>query len=368
MSKETAFYPRLQAMTDDWMDLFGYWAPSVVSNTLEEYHACREAAALMDFTMLRKVDIEGPGAQAFVNTIVTRDVSKLEPGRIAYGALCDEHGKMVDDCTVMVRSADSIRFCGANDRDFEIFTEKAPEGVVVREHTDATPHLCLQGPKSRELLQQLASRDLSNAAFPYYTFREDVEIAGIPVFMTRLGYTAELGYELWVDEARALELWDALLDALTPQGMKVIGMVALDLFRIEGGFIIGGVEYDPTVSPYECGLGWSVSLDKSEFQGRDALQRDREATTHRLTSVTLESGGDAASGAPLFVDGEEIGLVTQAVEAPILGGGTLGLAKIRKDLNVPGTRVTARVGNEDVPGEVVQHPVYEKERRKAKES
>ena len=368
MSKETAFYPRLQAMTDDWMDLFGYWAPSVVTDTLEEYRACREAAALMDFTMLRKVDIDGPGAQAFVNTIVTRDVSRLEPGQIGYGALCDERGKMVDDCTVMVRSPDRIRFCGANDRDHEIFGEQAPAGIVVREFTDEMPHLCLQGPLSRRMLQPLASRDLSNASFPYYTFREDVEIAGIPVFMTRLGYTAELGYELWVERDRALDLWDALVEALTPQGMKVIGMVALDLFRIEGGFIIGGVEYDPTVSPYECGLGWSVALDKGDFQGREQLLRDREETTMRLTSVTLERGGDAASGAPLFVDGDEVGLVTQAVEAPVLGGRTLGLAKLRKDLNVPGTRVVARVGDEDVAGEVVQHPVYEKERRKAKES
>ena len=95
MSKETAFYPRLRAMTHDWMDLFGYWAPSVVSDTLEEYRACRETAALMDFTMLRKVDIDGPGAQSFVNTIVTRDVSKLEVGRIAYGALCEDRKSVV---------------------------------------------------------------------------------------------------------------------------------------------------------------------------------------------------------------------------------------------------------------------------------
>ena len=368
MSMETAFYPRLRAMTDEWMDLFGYHAPSVVSDTLEEYRACREAAALMDFTMLRKVDIDGPGAQEFVNGVVTRDVSKLGVGQIGYGALCDEHGKMIDDCTVMVRSADRIRFCGANDRDFHLFRELAPEGITVTECTDAMPHLCLQGPQSRTMLQQLANRDLSNEAFPYYTFREDVEIAGIPVFMTRLGYTAELGYELWVERERALELWDALLETLGPQGMKVIGMVALDLFRIEGGFIIGGVEYDPTVSPYECALGWSVDLDKGEFQGREALVRLREETDLRLGSVVLASGGDDASGAPLFVDGIEIGLVTQAVESPFLGGKTLGLAKIRQDLKVPGTKVTARVGGEDVPGEIVEHPVYEKERRRAKET
>ncbi len=367
MSKETAFYPRLQEISAEWMDLFGYWAPAVVTDTLEEYRACREAAALMDFTMLRKVDIDGPGAQAFVNEIVTRDVSRLGPGEIGYGALADVDGKMVDDCTVMVRSPDAIRFCGANDRDYEIFSAKAPSGVSVREHTDATPHLCLQGPRSREILQGLTSSDLSNAAFPYYRFREDVEIAGIPVFMTRLGYTAELGYELWVERERALDLWDALLEAGPPGGMKVIGMIALDLFRIEGGFIIGGVEYDPTVSPFECGLGWSVDFEKGEFQGRDGCLHDRDATALRLTSVRLESGGDAASGAPLLVGGEEVGLVTQAVVSPYAGG-TLGLAKIRQDLRVPGTRVEARVGGELVPGEVVEHPVYEKNRKKAKES
>jgi aminomethyltransferase len=368
VSKETAFYPRLKAMTDEWMDLFGYWAPTVVTETQEEYRAVRETAGLMDFTMLRKVDIDGEGAQDFVNSMVTRDVSKLTAGRIAYGALTDENGKMVDDCTSLLRSPDRVRFCGANDRDYEIFSEKAPPGISVREFTDAMPHVCVQGPKSREILQGVANQDLSNEAFPYYTFREDVEIAGIPVFMTRLGYTAELGYELWVDVERALELWDAVLAAGEPQGMKVIGMVALDLFRIEGGFIIGGVEYDPTVSPYECGLGWSVDLEKGDFQGREALARDKDATQLRLTSVVLERGGDEASGGEIFADGEEVGLVTQAVESPFLDGKTLGLAKIRKDLRNPGQTIDVQIGDEQVRGEVVEHPVYDKGRRRAKQS
>jgi len=371
MSKETAFYPRLKALTDEWMDLFGYWAPLKVTDTIEEYRAVRESAGLMDFTMLRKVDLDGPGALDLVNGVVTRDVSKLEPGHIAYGALCAENGKMVDDCTVIRRDAagEHVRFCGANDRDYEIFSRLADgTEISVREFTDEMPHLCLQGPLSRQMLQPLANQDLSNASFPYYRFREDVEIAGIPIFMTRLGYTAELGYELWVDRDRALDLWDALVEATQPQGMKLIGMTALDLFRIEGGFIIGGVEYDPTVSPYETGLGWSVARDKGDFQGRAALERDRDATTLRLTSVVLESGGDDASGAPLSVDGEDVGFVTQAIVSPHLGGKTLGLAKVRKDLTKAGTQVTARIGDQPVAGEVVQHPVYDPERKRAKES
>jgi aminomethyltransferase len=369
VSKETGFHPRLATLTDQWMDLFGYFAPSVVTDTADEFRAVRETAGLMDFTMLRKVDIEGPGALELVNSIVGRDVSKLEQGRIAYGPLVDEDGKMVDDCTVMLRAPDRVRFCGANDRDYEIFSAAAEgTGIEVREFTDAMPHLCLQGPRSREILQSVADQDLSNAAFPYYTFREDVSIAGVPIFMTRLGYTAELGYELWVDRERALDLWDALVDAGAPAGMRVIGMTALDLFRIEGGFIIGGVEYDPSVSPYECGLGWAVSLDKARVRGRDGLERDRAGTALRLTSVVLESGGDDASGAKLSVDGAEVGLVTQAVVSPHLGGKTLGLAKVPKELaKAPGTRVTARFGDADVAGEIVEHPVYEKERKRAKE-
>ena len=190
MSKETAFYPRLQALTDEWMDLFD-WAPTVVTDT-EEYRAVREAAGLMDFTMLRKVDLDGPGALDLVNSIVTRNVSGLTPAA-SPTALADDNGKMVDDCTTMMRAADHVRFCGANDRDYEIFSAAA-EGPtsrsrVHRRHAAPLP----SGPLSREILQGLTSADLSNAAFPYYTFREDVEIAGIPVFMTRLGYTAELG-------------------------------------------------------------------------------------------------------------------------------------------------------------------------------
>jgi aminomethyltransferase len=265
----------------------------------------------------------------------------------------------------MNRAPDSVRFCGANDRDFHIFTAAAEgKGIEVREFTDAMPHLCLQGPLSREILQPLANQDLSNAAFRYYTFREDVEIAGIPIFMTRLGYTAELGYELWVDRERALDLWDALLEAGEPAGMKVIGMTALDLFRIEGGFIIGGVEYDPAVSPFECGLGWAVSFDKETLRGRAGLERDRTDSELRLTSVVLESGGDDASGAPLSVGG----FVTQAVVSPYLDGKTLGLAKVPKELaKAAGTKLTATVGGEEVAGEIAPHPVYDKERRRAKE-
>jgi glycine cleavage system T protein (aminomethyltransferase) len=369
MSKLTPFHPRLSAMTDRWMDLFGYAAPSVVTDTLEEYRACREAAALMDFSMLRKVYLDGEGAQELVDAIVCRDVSTLPAGRIAYGALTDEQGKMVDDCTVMALASDRVQFCGANDADYAAFSARAGgSSVQVSERTDEVAHLCLQGPRSREILQTLTGSDLSNTAFPYYTYRTDVQIAEIPVFMTRLGYTAELGYELWVENDRALELWDALVAAGLPAGMRVIGMDALDLFRIEGGFIIGGVEYDETVSPFECGLGWSVDLTKPRFRGREALEADRDSAHRRLVSIRLDSGGAAASSARLTaIDGTTAGLVTQAVASPFLDGATLGLGRVDRDYATPGTQLIADVEGASVQATVVPHPVYDPQRHRAKE-
>ncbi len=368
MSAETAFYPVLSEMTDKWMDLFGYLAPSVVSDTLGEYRAVRETAGLMDFSMLRKVDVTGQGAVDFMDRMLTRDLSRVPLGHIAYGALTDEDGLMVDDCTASIVSPEHVRFCGANDLDAEIFARHAPgTAIEVRTFTDDMPHLCVQGPLSRRILQSMTEDDLSNANFPYYTFRTDVTIAEIPVFMTRLGYTAELGYELWVDKERALDLFAALLKAGDPFAMRTIGMDALDLFRIEGGFIIGGIEYDRTVSPYECGLGWSVDLAKDDFTGKGALAKAKETTELRLTSVVLEDGGPAASGAEILVGGERRGLVTQAISSPHLSGRTLGLAKISRPHNAEGTSFVAIVEGREVGGEVVSHPVYDPRRKRAKE-
>ena len=184
--------PAPPALTDEWMDLFGYWAPTVVTNTDEEYRSVREAAGLMDFTMLRKVDLDGPGALELVNSIVTRDVSKLTPGRIAYGARGRqrEDGRRLHHDDAGHRPRPLLR--GERPRLQDLQRRGGGSDIQVREFTDAMPHLP-SGPLSREILQGLTSADLSNAAFPYYTFREDVEIAGIPVFMTRLGYTAGSG-------------------------------------------------------------------------------------------------------------------------------------------------------------------------------
>jgi glycine cleavage system aminomethyltransferase T len=321
----------------------------------------------MDFSMLKKVDLEGPGALALVDSLVTRDLSRVGPGRIVYSALMEDDGKMLDDCTILVSGPDRVRFCANYQAGVEMIRERAKgTGVQIRELTDGVQQLCVQGPASRAFLQKLTEGDLSGAAFPYYTFREGFVVAGIPVFMTRMGYTAELGYELWVERERTLELWDTLLDAGRPLGMRIVGLDPLDLLRIEGGFLLAGVEFDTTVSPYECGLGRLIALDKPSLRGRAALERDLRESRQRLTSVQLSAGGAAATSARLVHGGREVGLVTQAVESPYLAGRTLGLARLEQALVEPGTKLLARVGGELIPAEVLRHPVYDPERRRAR--
>ena len=366
MSMATAFHARISDLTDDRTDLFGYAASSVVTDTEEECRAVRESVGLMDRSMLRKVDITGPGALEVVDGLLTRALTRLRPGHIVYGALVDDDAKMVDDCTAAVVAGDHVRFCGANDRDGEMFAEAAAgTDVTVRPFTDDMPHRCVQGPSSRGLLQTMTDSDLSNAAFPYYTFRQDVVVSGIPVFMTRLGYTAELGYQLWVDREAALDLWDALSGAGRAWSIRLVGMTALDLLRIEGGFIIGGVEHDPSVSPYEYGLGWAVERSKARLAGRVGLERDREVTTRRLTSVVLDDGGEEATGAARYLrgDGRPVGAITQAVRSPLLGGRTLGLARVDRPHHAAGTPIAALVGGREVGGEVASHPVYDRAAR-----
>ena len=260
----------------------------------------------MDFSMLYKFDVVGSGALEIVNRLIARDLRSLPQDRIAYGPIVEENGMMVDDCTTIAFSPDFVRVTGGTERDEELLRELAG-GTEVRitERRAEIGHLAIQGPRSRELLQAMTDEDVSNEAFPYYTYKPSLELSGIPTHVNRMGFTAELGYELWVDADRALDLWDALFAAGEPLGLIQIGANAVMMVRIEAGLIMGeGLEYDSTVSPFECGLGWAIDFEKDDFRGREALIALKDGAPTRLVTVRLAGGDDAATGAPLEHVGE----------------------------------------------------------------
>jgi aminomethyltransferase len=359
--------PRVVREDHELVDIYGMGVPAVVDDALAEYEAVRERAGLLDFSPLMKVDVGGPDAQAKLNGLHTRDVSKLRPGRIGYGAILTDDGHMVDDSTVMVRAADRVRVVGSPEMPPVVIPFAESQGLVAVERRSELAHLNVQGPRSRDILARLTDEDVSNAAFPYYTFKDAITVGGIEnVFVTRMGYTAELGYELFVPVERALDMYDALMEVGAPLGLRPVGAAAIMMIRIEAGMVMGEVEYDRATSPWECALGWAVDLDKREFRGRDAVIRLRNERTDRLVSVVLERGEDAASGAMLAVDGTQIGHVTMAVSSPYLDGKTLGLARVHRDHAAPGTKVHAEVHGDDVAGEIVRTPVYDPERKRVK--
>jgi aminomethyltransferase len=348
-------------------DIYGMAQPVVIDDPMLEYQAVREGVGLLDFSPLLKVDIEGPDARRTLNRLHTRDLEKVPTGRIAYGTILNEEGGIVDDSTVMVRGDDRLRMAGSALMPDQVIPFARENGLEAVERRAELAHLNIQGPRSRDLLAALTPVDVSNEAFPYYTFKDSMPVAGIDdAFVTRMGFTAELGYELFVPAERALDVYDALMDAGAEYGIRPVGVAAVMMIRLEAGMVMGEFEYDETTSPWEAALGWAVDLEKGDFRGRDAVIRLRDERPGRIISVVLEGGEDAATGAELRSEGEAIGKVTMSMPSPYLNGKTLGFARVDKAVAQPGTRVVAVVEDEEIPGELVAFPVYDPERKRVK--
>lgn len=346
------------------LEVYGYGAPLWLADPTTEYETVRHAVGLIDFSMLYKVDVQGAGALDVANRVVCRNLRRVPHGRIAYGPIVDERGMMVDDCTAIVFSPEHVRVTGGSPADERILREASSgTGLTVCERRQELVHLCLQGPESRRVLQRLTNADLSNEAFSYYEWRAGIVLAGIRVHLNRLGFTGELGYEIWAPRERALELWDVLVES----DARGFGAAALMSLRTEVGYVMGdGVDYDNSITPYECGLGWAVDLGKPDFRGREALARAEKTVRRTLVSVIVDADPDSASGAALEHDGAIVGALHMAVPSPQLGGRTLSLAHVDLTAAEPGTTLKAVMGDQHVAAEVVPTPVYDSERTRVR--
>jgi aminomethyltransferase len=346
-----------------WREWSGYFAVSTYEvNHEREYSAIRNAAALIDISPLFKYRVSGTDATRLVDRIVTRDVPKMKVGQVAYTHWCDGEGKVIDDGTVS-RLADSVyrwtaaepnlRWLRMNGLDLE---------ARIEDVSDTTAALALQGPTSRSILQACAQGDV--AELKYFRVMPS-RIAGIPVEISRTGYTGDLGYEIWVDSARGEKVWDALMDAGRPYDITPTGMLALDVARIEAGLILLDVDYvgvkkalipSQAYTPYEIGLGRLVHLDKAPFIGQSALRRvaqggpPRQLVGLEVDWPDLERLYDEAGLAPqlpatasrvsvpVFRDGAQVGKATSSTWSPILKK-MIALATVSSDAALPGTKL-----------------------------
>jgi len=244
VSLGTAFFEREQALNKKlaWGEWSGYFSAPVYADFHDiEYNAIREAAGVIDITPLYKYEVTGPDAAALLARMMVRDVSKLKVGRVAYSCWCDDDGKVIDDGTVSRLGENHFRVTAADPTLHWLQALSRGFDVEIEDSSTRLAALALQGPTSRAILRDaIGSSQIDALKFFGVT---QTEIKGIPVWISRTGYTGDLGYEVWVEKSQATKLWDALMAAGKPHGITPAGLDALDVVRIEAGFILLGVDY-----------------------------------------------------------------------------------------------------------------------------
>ncbi len=377
-TRETGFHPRTSQLTRHMGEYRGFWLPNHYHNEgpEAEYWACREAAIVMDLSALRKFEVFGPDAETLLQTALTRNVRKLAQGQVVYSAICYEHGGMIDDGTLFRLGPDTFRwicgddYCGVWLREL---AEKLGLKAWVKSSTDQMHNLSVQGPKSREILSQVVwTPDAQPAITEIGWFRFLVgrigDHNGVPIVVSRTGYTGELGYEIWCHPRDGVAVWDAVMEAGKPHGMKPLGLTALDSLRIEAGLIFYGYEFCEQTDPFEAGIGFTVPLKSKEddFVGREALVRRKENPQSKLVGLELEGNDLVGHGDCVHIGRPQIGVVTSGTRSPILRK-SIALARLDVAHAEPGTEV--EVGKLDghqkrLPARVVPFPAYDPKKEK----
>lgn len=380
MTLQTAFHSRTSKLTRHFAEYRGYWVPTEFEGwgARAEYLACREKVAVMDLSPLRKFEIVGPDAEALLQYALTRNVRRLAVGEIVYSAACFETGGMVDDGTLFRISEQAFRWvCGDPWSGTWLRELAAQRGdqVSIRESTDQLHNLAVQGPNSRELLTQLiwqpeTRTPVSELKWFHFTVGRLGGPEGIPLMVSRTGYTGELGFEVWCHPDDGTELWDAIWEAGQDYGLAPLGFDALDMLRIEAGLIFADHEFCNQTNPYEAGIGFTVPMKTKEedFSGRTALQRQAPESRHKLVGLVLE-GNEPVHHGDIVYDGRmPVGQITSATPSPLMGK-MIALCRVQPDWSAPGTEL--EVGQLDglqkrLPAAVQALPFHDPERIKVR--
>ena len=390
--KRTPFHERTAqlCLPQNWRRWAGYIAVGSYDLGVErEYWAIRNGAALIDVSPLMKYLIEGPDAAALLHRVTPRNIHKMAVGQVGYTGWCDEEGKLLDDGTVTRLAEQSFRLTSAEPNLRWLSMNAVGMQVSITEVTDRMAALSLQGPRSRDVLNRCCGTPVEG--LKYFRMAPNT-IDGRPVSISRTGYTGDLGYEIWMDAADALPLWDALLAGGSDYGITPCGILAMDMARVEAGLFMLDVDYTAAThawipgqksSPYEMGLGWTVNLDKpGYFVGRRALEREAKAgSAWKLVGLEVDwEGLEQLYGAvglppqipamavrgslPVMKDGTQVGYASTSTWSPVLKK-YIALVHLERPHYEPGTRVSLEITVEHhrrhAPGTVVALPFYDPE-------
>ena len=326
---KTPFYPRIAELDslNTWHNWAGYSSAEALYCEDMEYFAVRNSTGVFDITPMTKYRITGPDALEFLNRLVTRDMNKIKPGRVAYAIWCDDQGQVIDDGTIFHLKEGDYRLCSQERHFAWLTTASIGFDVTIKEETAEVAALAVQGPTSCSILKNMGVSGLDELK-PFGLIHN--EFSGAELMISRTGFTGDLGYELWVSPDKAIELWDALFEAGKHHGIRVIGTHALDLARKEAAYLAPFEDFLPaettvrtgrTRSPLELGLDWLVDFSKDNFNGRRALIKEKEKGSNwRLVKLDIEGNKTAASSyiyANEKNNKSEIGFITSAAWSPI---------------------------------------------------
>jgi aminomethyltransferase len=394
----TAFHERTLALCHslNYREWSGYYTVSTYEVHHEhEYNAIRNAAALLDITPLYKYLIEGKDATRLVNRVITRDIDKVKPGQVIYCCWCDEQGMVIDDGTITRLEENKYRWTAA-DPSLRWFRQNGLNmDVRIEDISERVAALALQGPTSGGLLKNVAEADIANLKYFRVT---SGRIAGVPVDISRTGYTGDLGYEIWVplnNESDAVKVWDALMEAGRRFDIHPAGMLALDVARIEAGLLLIEVDYlsskkalipEQKYSPYELGFGRMVHLGKENFVGRAALtQQQKKGVPRQLVGLEMDwveieeryekFGLTPAAPAqasrvhvPVYMGGRQVGKATSTTWSPLLKK-MIALASVDAAHSQTGSKlqmeITIEAVRQKVTATVVKLPFFSPARKTA---
>ena len=345
------------------VDFAGWEMPIHYTGVIDEYHAVRSKAGLFDVSHMGRLLVSGPGASAFLQHTTTNDVEQLAVGQAQYSMVCNERGGIKDDIFVYRLKADAYLLCvNASNREkvlVWLLDHRLRYGVTLEDQSAKLAQIAIQGPRSRDILAALSTTDLTGLRLHHI---REAMVGTVPTLIARTGYTGEFGYELYVAAERSGELWQRLLAQGAAQGLKLAGLGARDLLRLDMGYLLYGNDIDEDTTPIEAGVEWTVSFAKKEFVGRSSLQalKDRGAV-RRLVGVELLEKAVPRHGFVIRLSTESapIGAVTSGNLSPLLQKG-IGLAYLPISHTTPGTPLLVDIRGKAVPAQVVNTPFYQK--------
>jgi len=380
MTKETGFHKNTSKLTKNFDNYNGYWLPLEYDNlgAIKEYWQCREGVAMIDLAPLRKFEVYGQDAEALMQYAITKDVRKLAIGQVVYSAMCYDNGCMVDDGTLFRLDENNFRWIGGSDDGGKLLRKIANEkgfDVRVKSSTDQLHNVAVQGPKSRETLEKIIwtpklQTSLEDLKWFRFTIGRIGGEFGIPVMVSRTGYSGELGYEVFAHPNNCEAVWDAIAEAGEEFGICPLGLNALDMLRIEAGLIFAGYEFCDQTDPFEAGIAFTVPLKTKEedFSGKESLILRKNSPQRVLVGLELDSNEVALHGDGVYIGKQQVGVVTSATRSPILKK-NIALCRITVSESEIGNDV--EIGKLDghqkrLSAKIVRFPFYDPEKTRVR--